>query len=136
MKYISDFFSARFIKFIFAGGFAAVINFSSRILLSCWTNYITAIVIAYIIGMIVAFILSRMIVFEATTGKTKRQITYFTIVNIFAILQTLIVSVLLADLVLPSFGISHYREELAHFIGISIPIFSSYLGHKYFTFTK
>jgi len=129
-----EFVSSAFFKFIIVGGFAALINFSSRIGLSLLLNYATAIIVAYIIGMLTAFILNRLFVFEAQTGHTAHQFFYFTLVNLFAIFQTLVVSLLLAIVVLPGVGIEHWVEEIAHFIGICVPVFTSFLGHKYFSF--
>jgi len=44
------------------------------------------------------------------------------------------VSVGLAEYLFPVIRFSWYRFEIAHIIGISVPVFSSYLGHKYLTF--
>jgi putative flippase GtrA len=129
-----EFFTEAFIKFILASGFAAIVNFLSRIGLSFWLNYVTAIVIAYLIGMLTAFLLNRLFVFAAPSGHTYRQLFYFTLVNLFAIFQTVVVSLLLARMVLPWFGIEHLVEEIAHFIGICVPVFTSFLGHKYLSF--
>ncbi len=131
-----EFFSSAFIKFIIASGFAAIVNFFSRICLSLWLDYVTAIVIAYFIGMLTAFILNRLFVFEAASGNTSNQLFYFTLVNLLAILQTVVVSLLLARVVLPWLAIEIWVEEIAHFVGICIPVFTSFLGHKYFSFKK
>jgi putative flippase GtrA len=131
-----EFVSSAFVKFIIAGGFAAVINFSSRIGLSVFLGYETAIVIAYLIGMLTAFALNRRFVFESRQGRTAHQFFYFTLVNLFAIFQTLVVSLLLARMVLPWLGIEHGVEEIAHFFGICVPVFTSFLGHKYLSFKK
>jgi len=129
-----EFFSSAFLKFLIVGGFAALINFSSRIGLSLFLNYATAIIIAYLIGMLTAFILNRMFVFEAQSGQTAHQFFYFTLVNLVAIFQTLVVSLLVAIVILPGLGIEQWVEEIAHFIGICVPVFTSFLGHKYFSF--
>jgi len=131
-----QFFSSTFVKFIAAGGAAAIVNFSSRIGLSVFLDYATAIVIAYLIGMLTAFILNRLFVFQTRSNKAARQLFYFTLVNLFAILQTLVVSLLLARIVLPSMGIEQWVEEIAHLVGISVPVFTSFLGHKYLSFKK
>jgi len=131
-----EFFSSVFFKFIIAGGVAAMINFFSRIGLSLFLNYAMAIIIAYLIGMLTAFILNRLFVFDSRQGHTAHQFFYFTLVNLFAILQTLVVSLLLARWVLPTMGIEHGMEEIAHLFGICVPVFTSFLGHKYFSFRK
>lgn len=129
-----EFFSSFFFKFLIVGGFAALINFSSRIGLSLLLNYATAIIVAYLIGMLTAFILNRLFVFEVQSAHTGHQFFYFTLVNLVGIFQTIAVSLLLAFVVLPWVGIEHWVEEIAHFIGICVPVFSSFLGHKYLSF--
>jgi putative flippase GtrA len=123
-----------FTKFIFAGGFAALVNFFSRIVLSNYLNYISAIIVAYIIGMITAYAICRLWVFQAKENSSLQQIAYFTLVNIFAILQTLFVSLFFAHYIFINIMDMELRETLAHFIGIIVPVFTSYLGHKYVTF--
>ncbi|GEM_PF-412284 len=131
-----EFFSSAFVKFVIVGGFAATINFGSRIGLSVFLDYAMAIVVAYLIGMLTAFILNRLFVFESQDGRTAHQFFYFTLVNLFAIFQTLVVSLVLARMVLPSLGIEFWVEEIAHFFGICVPVFTSFLGHKYLSFKK
>jgi len=36
----------------------------------------------------------------------------------------------LAYYILPAINVTHYSLEIAHFVGIAIPVFTSYLGHK------
>jgi putative flippase GtrA len=135
---ISNFLTKDFLKFLLTGGFAAGVNFCTRILLSKFLPFSVAVVLAYIVGMIIAFVLSKILVFEDAKNKkeTPKQFFYFALVNVFAILQTLIVSLFLANYLFPKANITRYAEEIAHLVGISIPIFSSYLGHKYVTFKK
>lgn len=135
-RVVADFFSAEFIKFIAVSGLAAVVNFISRILLNDFMGYITAVVCAYIVGMITAFILNKYLVFAVQQGEIQKQAGYFVLVNLIAIVQTVLVSWGLASYILPAIGIQHYSNELAHFIGITVPAFSSFLGHKYLSFSK
>jgi putative flippase GtrA len=130
------FLTTEFVRFVFVGGFAAVVNFLSRIAFSIYLSYPVAIVLAYLIGMATAYILSRKYVFGAGRRGYAREIYYFTLVNVLAVLQTLAVSLLLAWFVLPWLGVRAYQEEIAHFVGVCVPVFSSYLGHKYWTFRR
>jgi putative flippase GtrA len=59
---------------------------------------------------------------------------FFSLVNIVAVAQTWLISMGLAYYLLPGFGLEEYVLEISHAIGISIPVFTSYLGHKYFSF--
>lgn len=122
------------VRFVLAGGAAATVNFLSRIALSAILPYALAIVTAYALGMLTAFLLNRRFVFLAPTRRLHHQVFWFVTVNMFALLQTLVISLALADVVLPRLGISRYAETIAHAIGIAIPIFTSYLGHRRLTF--
>jgi putative flippase GtrA len=122
------------VRFLMAGGIAALVNFGSRILLSRWLAYGAAIVVAYCVGMATAFVLNRRFVFRDTTNRLHEQAIWFVSINILALLQTLAVSVLLARFVLPAAGVGWHAEEISHAVGIAVPIVTSYLGHKHWTF--
>jgi putative flippase GtrA len=91
-------------------------------------------VLAYLVGMFVAFVLMRGHVFEAKGKALAPQIVKFVAVNFLAVLQTLIISVVLARWMLPAWGMGDYAEALAHLAGVLIPVVTSYFGHKLFTF--
>jgi putative flippase GtrA len=131
---LRDFTSPRFAKFLIAGGVAAAANFLSRMLFSNFMSYAGAILLAYVVGMVVAFLLMKLFVFEMTRRDVPRQIALFTLVNLAAVLQTLIISLLFARIVLPAMGVRSGVEEFAHLIGICVPIITSFWGHKYISF--
>jgi putative flippase GtrA len=58
----------------------------------------------------------------------------FALVNIAAIAQVWIVSVGLARFVFPAAGFTWHAETVAHVIGVAVPVFTSYVGHKRFSF--
>ncbi len=122
--------------FVLCGGIAALVNIAARVLLSLLLPYSVAIVIAYIIGMITAFFLNRLFVFQKTTQKTNRQVFYFTIVNLLAVAQTLAISLLLVETVFPLLNYTFQAKTVAHCIGVVVPVFTSYLGHKYWSFAE
>ena len=124
----------QFVRFVLAGGIAAAANFGSRFVFSYWVNYELAIILAYLVGMVVAFTLMRGHVFNAKDKALFPQINKFIGVNILAVLQTLIISVLLARWGLPALGIADNAEAIAHFVGVLVPVITSYLGHKFLTF--
>jgi hypothetical protein len=73
-------------------------------------------------------------------GRGERKVAFeamwFVLVNVAGILQTLGVSLALAPLI---DGVLHHRstsETLAHSVGVAVPAFSSFLGHKYLTFRR
>src|SRR5690242_6547422 len=102
--------SRQFVKFVVAGGIAAAVNFGSRIVLSLWMPYVPAIVVAYCIGMLTAFIINKLFVFQEGGGKLHHQASWFVAVNLAAVLQTVVISVLFADYLLPYMGMAWHRE--------------------------
>jgi putative flippase GtrA len=133
---IKDYFSREFIAFFMCSTFAAGVNFGSRILFSMAVCYVIAIVFAYICGILTAFTLNKFFVFDAKKGKTGKQLLWFVIVNILGLVQTLLFSLLFRSFIFPQTGFSFYPDEAAHLIGIAIPVFTSFLGHKYISFRK
>ena len=129
------FLSKQFAVFLLVGGFAALVNFTSRIGFSLFLPYPVAIVVAYLVGMITAYVLNRWIVF-ASTAAAWGEPARFVLVNVLAVLQTFAISLLLNYIVLPWLDVAAYREEIAHAVGVCVPVFTSYLGHKYWTFGK
>lgn len=125
----------RFLRFLLAGGLAALVNFGSRILLSQFIDYVAAIVCAYLLGMVTAFLLNRAFVFsEAPQADPRRQFAWFTLVNVAAVLQTIAISLLFRHLLLPVIGHVDQVETIAHAAGVIFPVFTSYVGHKHLSF--
>jgi len=126
--------SRRFLLFLVAGGLAAGANFCSRIVFSLAMSYVPAIALAYCVGMVTAFLLNRRFVFTDAGGSLRRQGAWFVVVNIAAVAQTIVVSLLLRDWVLPATGVDFHPETIAHAVGVIVPVFVSYVGHKKLTF--
>jgi len=133
---IKKFMSREFFIFLMAGGGAALVNFFSRLILSQWMEFSSAIILAYLCGMTTAFILSKLFVFKNNDQSIGSSIFYFCLVNVFAILQTWVISMLFAYKVLPFLNVSKFVPEISHFIGIVVPVFTSYLGHKHWSFAE
>jgi putative flippase GtrA len=55
-------------------------------------------------------------------------------VNLVAVAQTWLISLGLAHYVFPAIGITLFANEMAHAVGIVVPVFTSYLGHKRWSF--
>lgn len=128
--------SSQFIRFLIAGGIAAAANYGSRFLFSIWLSYGPAIVLAYLVGMGVAFVLMRQHVFSAAGGALGPQVLKFVAVNVLAVMQTLIISLILARWVLPGVGVVAHAEAIAHLAGVLVPVATSYFGHRMLTFKK
>jgi len=118
------------------GGVAAAVNFGSRIFFSDSISYRWAVFWAYLTGMLIAYLLQRIFVFEASGQHPARELFYFTLVNVVAIIQVWLISVGLAEYFFPYIGFTQFPEAIAHAIGISIPAVTSYYGHKYISFKK
>jgi putative flippase GtrA len=120
--------------FLVAGGIAAAVNFLSRIALNWWMPYAAAIVVAYVLGMVTAFVCNRLFVFTTANNRLHHQMFWFVVVNIAAVLQTLIISLLLAEVAFPRLGFQWHPETVAHAIGVLVPVVTSYIGHKHLSF--
>jgi putative flippase GtrA len=130
------FMSRQFVIFLVTGGLAAAVNFSSRIVYNQWVNFSVAVVLAYLTGMVTAFVLARYFVFTESNQSMQRSALWFVVVNIVAVIQTWVISMLLAFYVLPRMGLTQFIAEIAHAVGVVVPVFTSYLGHKRFSFKQ
>lgn len=133
---IRAFASRQFLLFLLTGGTAAAVNFGSRILYNHWLNYSTSIILAYLTGMVTAFILARVFVFTESSQGLQRSALIFTLVNLIAVAQTWAISMGLAYYILPAAGVTHFAPEIAHAAGVMFPVFTSYLGHKHWSFRE
>ena len=131
---IQQFISKQFIMFLVTGGTAALVNFVSRMAYSQWVSFSSAIVLAYLTGMVTAFVLAKWFVFKQSEQSVTRSALLFTAVNVVAVLQTWLISLGLALYALPAMGVVLWVPEIAHAVGVVVPVFTSYLGHKYFSF--
>ncbi len=126
--------SRQFVGFLAAGGTAALANFGSRILLSHWLHYVPAIVLAYCIGMVTAFVLNRAFVFRNAGNALHQQMLWFIAINLLAVAQTVLISLALAHWLFPLAGFDFHPETVAHAVGVMVPVFTSFVGHKYLSF--
>ena len=131
---IKLFSSKQFVLFLLTGGFAAAVNFGCSIIYNHWLSFSWAVIFAYLTGMLTAYTLAKMFVFKASTQSTRNSVLYFVLVNMVAIVQTWLISMGLAYYLLPLMHIENFKNEIAHGIGVMIPVFTSYIGHKYLSF--
>ena len=124
----------QFARFLVAGGIAAAANVLSRMAFSLVMPLAPAVVLAYCVGMLVAFLLMRAHVFEPSQSRVVRQAAFFVGVNVAAVAQTLVVTLVLARWLLPALGVERGTETIAHVVGVCVPIATSYLGHKHLSF--
>tara|TARA_S200000501_G_scaffold365461_1_gene398937 strand:- start:776 stop:1219 length:444 start_codon:yes stop_codon:yes gene_type:complete len=120
--------------FILAGSIAALANIISRILLTIFLNFQISVFISYLIGMITSFLLQRRYVFKSTKKSYKRSFAAFSLVNLFALVQVWMISLLIKFWLVNLISSMPLVEFIAHCIGVGVPVFTSYFGHKYITF--
>nr|WP_276559039.1 GtrA family protein [Fluoribacter dumoffii] len=119
-----------------AGFISFTVNFCSRILYNESFSFSTSIFLAYITGMITAFILGKLFVFKQSGQTLVQSLIFFILVNCIGMLQTWLVSLLLVFYVLPALDIHQFSREIGHVMGLIFPVFTSYLGHKFWTFRE
>jgi len=131
---VTYFFDKNFGYFVLTGGIAAITNFGSRLIYNQIFDFTTSVILAYLTGMAVAFHLSKQFVFLNSKQSLPKTLFFFTLVNFLALLQSWLVSVTLAYYALPIIGVTRYVQEVAHGVGVVVPVFTSYLGHKFLSF--
>jgi putative flippase GtrA len=125
-----------FLLFLITGGVAALVNVISRVGFSQLLRFELAVLLAYGVGMLTAYVLARKFVFLQSRTSVRRSFAAFALVNLFAVLQTWLVSVGLRNWLLPLLGIVVLRDLIAHGIGVVVPVLSSYFGHKHISFRQ
>jgi putative flippase GtrA len=125
-----------FLLFLITGGVAALVNVVSRVGFSQVLRFELAVLLAYGVGMLTAYVLARKFVFLESRISVRSSLAAFALVNLFAVLQTWLVSVGLRNWLLPLLGIVVLRDLIAHGIGVAVPVLSSYLGHKHISFRQ
>ena len=134
-KLLDEFLSVQFLRFFCSALAAAAVNFFARLLIDPYLGYNKAIVVAYLAGTVFAFFLYEHEVFGKGARPLWQEIALFGFVTLAAIAQTLIVSIFLHEHVFIWIDFDWHSKEVAHFIGMGVPMFSSFLGHKYLTFS-
>lgn len=128
---------SQFFKFLVVGGVAAILNILSRVIFGTFTEYTLSIVLAFFVGLTTAFLLNKYYVFEKSIHKSWIiEYWYFFLVNILGLVQTILISYLFVYIVFPYIDFIFYPEFFAHVIGVIIPVFTSFIGHKYFSFRR
>ena len=124
----------QFLLFVLTGGAAALVNVISRVGFSLVLRFELAVLAAYAVGMVTAYILARRYVFTGSGQSIRRSFAAFALVNLIAVLQTWLVSIGLRHLLLPIIAAVALVDLIAHVVGVIVPVFTSYLGHKHVSF--
>lgn len=132
---IKYFLTRQFLKFLAVGGTAAVLNWTTRLILSIWLSFSWAVILAYAFGMAFAFLLNSFFVFPKSKKLRHRQARDFVIVNL-SFTPIVWLAAVQIDAMLRDFGMTLYSEELAHALAISLPVLASFLMYKFFAFDE
>jgi putative flippase GtrA len=125
---------AQFIAFVATGSLAAITNLVARYLLDFAMPFELAVVLAYMAGMVVAFVLFQRMIFGNPGTPLRRRIVRFCQVNMLGLALAWTVSTLMARSVLPAMNWTFHPFEVAHFVGVAAPTFSSYFLHRFYTY--
>lgn len=127
---------ARFFAFVLASGAAVFVNLGSRVLFSNVFSFDVSIVLSQLTGMIVAFSLVRAFVFDSSQRTPAAEFARFTLVNVVSLVQIWIVATGLLRFVYPAIGWTFYPEFMAHAAGVGLSSITSFVGHRYFSFSQ
>lgn len=130
---ISHFFTKQFLGFLLVGGVAALLHWLSRIMLSNWMSFSSAVVIAYLFGILTAFILNSFFVFPKSDKPKIKQARDFIFTNL-CFFPIAWIAAIGFNRLLQSFGISSYSELISHGIAVGLPMFATFLIYKFFAF--
>ncbi|MBB3889514.1 putative flippase GtrA [Phenylobacterium haematophilum] len=126
----------RFARFLTVGGLAAGTNFTSRFAWSLVLPFEAAVICAYATGMAVAFVLFRLLVFPGSPLPIGVQARNFAIVNAIGATLTFLTATLLVRGVFPAIGFTWHAETIGHALAIVVPVATSWIGHRRFTFAR
>ena len=124
----------QFIRYLLAGGLAALANYASRFFFSVWFPFEIAVSLAFFVGLCTGFVLMRRYAFQAGKRSAVAQAVAYVAVNMLALVQTVVISSALLRLAFPALGVHDHAEALAHAAGVALPVLTSYFGHKLLTF--
>jgi putative flippase GtrA len=124
----------QFLLFVLSGGTSVVANLAAREVLSMWYAFPVAVGGAYVVGMLVAFGLMRCFVFTEADGSLLGQGLRFSLVNAIGFFQTVVLSVVFNDHLLPLFGLTWRPELVAHGLALGALVLTSFVLHRKVTF--
>ena len=126
--------SREFIYFILTGGVAALVNIISRFIFSIFFNFTLSILSSYFIAMILAYCLAKKFVFKKSKKPIISSFAVFSLINLLAISQTLLISLISREYLSGKMINFQYVNLISHTLGVLTPVFTSFLGHKYLSF--
>lgn len=122
------------VRFLLCGAIAAGLNWGSRFVFSEFFSFQVAVVLAFLVGLLSGFVLMRVFVFDGTGKAIAPQASKYIGVNLLALAQTFVISLVMARWLLPAVGLGEHAEALGHLVAVLVPVVTSYFGHKLLTF--
>ncbi len=124
-----------FLRYVFSGCLATVVNLSFVWFSMQLTSYEIAVVVGAVFGTTTTYIMTKVFVFE----KREKAVDYHEILRFICVhgvvcVQIWIVSVSLERWILPMLAITQYREAIASLIGVGSVVFTGYFLHRLVTY--
>jgi energy-coupling factor transport system substrate-specific component len=123
------------VRFVFAGGFAAGVNWLVRFPLSLILPFEAAVALAALIGMAIGFVTYRLFVFTGSSRSLARQLRDFVLVNLSTMAVVTVVASLIRD-GLVGFMPLMAAEGLGHGLAIALGAVLNYVAHGAITFQQ
>ena len=122
------------VRFLVAGATAASLSWVIRFPLNVFMTYPQAVLAATAISMVYSFVLYRTWVFPGSERHLRQQIRDFAIVNLFAMMATVNIAVMMEPVIENAGLPDTVARALAHALGIAGGAVLNYLGHRLITF--
>jgi putative flippase GtrA len=124
-----------FVRFAFSGAIAACSNFLAVWVARRAVSYEASLVIGVATGLIISFILSKWYAFGVTSlGSVKSQVIRFPVVYCVGSVIYWGVAVVVSSKLKGNLLDSRTGETLGVLVGAAAMMFTTYLGHRYFTY--
>jgi putative flippase GtrA len=128
-----------FVRFVATGSIAAIANLAAVWAFQLIVPYALAIVLGYLVGMVIAFVLFQRVMFNTpglvlTRPLLARRIFRFTAVNMLGLALCWLVTMAMLTTILPAIHWTYLPDRIANLAGVAVPAFSSYFGHKFWTY--
>src|SRR5262245_17791914 len=130
----SLYLSEQFGRFLIVGGIALISNWLSRFAFNWFVGFGTAIVLAYLVGIAVAFVLNKIFVFPYSNRSLNYEMFFFAFFNIAAFPFVWSAAYALGEWIFVCWFPRQMALALGHGLAIALPVFVSFVLHKYVTF--
>jgi putative flippase GtrA len=122
------------LRFLAAGGLAALVNWLARFPFNLMVPYAAAVVLATAVGMVCGFLLYRAWVFPGSDRPLLVQVRDFVLVNLAGMAVMVATAVALRSLLLSAAVPPLVAAAGAHATGIGIGAVANFIGHRHITF--